>query len=134
MKKYLGFASVLATAVALFTVAAPASAVPIAQTISLNQVYTGYTPDGPSPWLVASFTQTGSNTGTLTLTSKLGGTDFLQGLNSSHATIGWAFYLDQSLSALSCSSGVCANNGALFGGSYNSGPVPGVFNLAFGWS
>lgn len=134
MKKHTDLAFVFAAIAGLLATATPAFAIPISQTISLNQVYTGNTPDGAPPWLVATFTQTGSNTGTLTLTSKLAGLDFLQGLNSPKATIGWSFYLDQSLSALSCSSGVCADNGALFGGSYNSGPVPGVFNLAFGWS
>ncbi|MDE2466475.1 MAG: PEP-CTERM sorting domain-containing protein [Alphaproteobacteria bacterium] len=130
----MGFAFALATAVAFAATATPAFAVPISQTIQLNQVYTGSTPDGPAPWLKATFTQTGMDTGTLTLTSLLGGSDFLQGLNSAKSTIGWAFYLNQSLSGLSCSSGACATNNALFGGSYNSGPVPGLFNLAFGWS
>jgi len=134
MKKHVSFAFVLAAAVALVATATPAFAVPISQTIQLNQVYTGFTPDGSAPWLTATFTQTGADAGTLTLTSLLGGSDFLQGLENSHAAIGWAFYLNQSLSGLSCSSGACASNNALFGGSYNSGPVPGVFNLAFGWS
>ena len=134
MKTRSVFGSILVAAVAWLGVSAPAFAVPISQTIQLNQVYTGSTPDGSPPWLRATFTQTGTDTGTLTLTSLLGGSDFLQGLNSTKSTIGWAFYLNQSLSGLSCSSGVCADNGALFGGSYNSGPVPGVFNLAFGWS
>ena len=134
MKKHVSFAFVLAAAVALVATATPAFAVPISQTIQLNQVYTGFTPDGSAPWLKATFTQTGADAGTLTLTSLLGGSDFLQGLNSTKSTIGWAFYLNQSLSGLSCSSGVCADNKALFGGSYNSGPVPGTFNLAFGWS
>ncbi|MGH8183618.1 MAG: PEP-CTERM sorting domain-containing protein, partial [Rhodanobacteraceae bacterium] len=100
----------------------------------LDTVYVGYTPDGSAPWLMATFDQTGSNTGTLTLTSNLSASDFLQGLNSKKSTIGWAFYLDQSLASLTCSSGTCAGNNALFGGSYNAGPVPGTFNLAFGWS
>lgn len=134
MKKHAGFAFVLAAAFGLFATATPAFAAPISQTITLNQVFTGDIPDGPPPWLQATFDQTGSNTGTLTLTSMLSGSDFLQGLNSTKATIGWAFYLSQSLSGLSCSSGTCADNNVLFGGSYNSGPVPGVFNLAFGWS
>lgn len=134
MKKQAGFALVLAAAFGLIATATPAFATPISQTISLNQVYTGDIPDGPPPWLQATFNQTGSNTGTLTLTSMLSGSDFLQGLNSPSAVVGWAFYLNQALSGLSCSSGTCADNGALFGGSYNSGPVPGVFNLAFGWS
>ena len=134
MKKHAGFVTVLAAAVGLFAIATPAFAIPISQTITLDQVYTGSIPDGLPPWLTATFTQTGSNTGTLTLKSMLSGSDFLQGLNSPMATTGWAFYLDQSLSGLSCSSGTCADNGALFGGSYNTGPVPGLFNLAFGWS
>ncbi len=103
-------------------------------TINLGTVYAGNTPDGTAPWLTATFTSyIGSTTGTLTLTSDLNDSDFLQGLQNSNAAVGWAFYLDQSLSVVSCGSGTCANN-TLFGGSYNTGPVPGVFNLAFGWS
>lgn len=109
--------------------------VPFSTTIQLNTVYAGNTPDGMAPWLTATFaSSTGSTTGTLTLTSNLGASDFLQGLNSSHSTVGWAFYLDQSLASLTCASGTCADNNALFGGSYNTGPVPDTFNLAFGWS
>lgn len=118
----------LATAIAL-----PVHATPISTTIQLGTVYTGDIPDGSAPWLTATFTSdTGSTSGTLTLTSNLSDSDFLQGLNNSHSTVGWAFFLDQSLASISCSSGTCANN-ALFGGSYNSASVPGVFNLAFGW-
>jgi hypothetical protein len=98
-------------------------------------VFTGNTPDGMAPWLTATFSsEKGSTTGTLTLTSHLSASDFVQGLNSKKSTIGWAFYLDQSLASITCASGTCADNNALFGGSYNAGPVPGTFNLAFGWS
>lgn len=136
MKKFGFWGSMLAVAAVLFMQAPAARATVslISTTINLNQVYAGNTPDGIAPWLVATFQQTGANTGTLTLTSHLGDSDFLQGLNSKKATIGWGFYLNQSLASLSCSSGVCADNNALFGGSYNTGPVPGTFNLAFGWS
>lgn len=133
MKKHTGLAFVLAAAVGLFATATPAFAVPISQTISLSQVFTGSTPDGSPPWLTAMFTQTGSNTGTLTLTSELKGSDFLQGLNSKKSTIGWAFYLNQSLSGFTCS-GMCGNGNSNFSaGGFNTGPVPGTFNLAFGW-
>lgn len=122
-----------AAALAAFTLSAPALATPISTTINMSQVFTGATPDGDAPWLVATFSgETGSSTGTLTLTSRLGGSDFVQGLNSANSTVGWAFYLDQSLASVHCSSGTCADS-TLFGGSYNSGPVPGTFNLAFGW-
>lgn len=130
----------LAAALA-FGVIAPAQSTPtpISTTIGLSTVYTGNTPDNGTitgPWLTAIFTSTtGSTTGTLKLVSDLSSTDILQGLNSSHGTIGWAFYLNQSLASLTCTSGTCADNGALFGGSYNTGPVHGgTFNLAFGWS
>ena len=78
MKKRVIFGLMSAAAIALFVHAGGASAT----TISVDQVFTGATPDGSPPWLVATFTQTGSNTGTLTLTSHLNGTDFLQGLES----------------------------------------------------
>jgi len=115
-------------------VAAPiyATATPISATITLSQVFAGYTPDGPSPWLTATFTSTSTTAGTLTLTSNLSDADFLQGLESANAALGWGFYLNSSLSAVTCTSTDCATS-ALFGGSYNDGPVPGVFNLAFGW-
>ena len=118
------------------SVALPASATPtpISVTINLDTVYAGNTPDGLAPWLTASFTSTGSSTGTLTLMSNLSSTDFLQGLNNSNSTVGWAFYLNQALYVINCTSGTCADNNVFFGGSYNSGPVPGGFNLAFGWS
>jgi hypothetical protein len=108
--------------------------IPISATITLDTVYAGNTPDGMAPWLTATFASTeGESTGTLTLTSNLGAPDFLQGVGSSDATVGWAFYLGPSLASISCTSGVCADT-ALFGGSYNTGSVPGTFNLAFGWS
>ena len=125
----------LATVALAFAVVTPvAQAIPITQTINLGHVYAGDTPDGYAPWLTATFTQTGGNTGTLTLISHLQNGDFLQGLNSTKSTVGWAFFLDQALTSLTFSSGTQADNNALFGGSYNTGPVPGGFNLAFGWS
>jgi len=109
--------------------------IPISTTINLGTVSAGNTPDGMAPWLTATFTSAkGLTTGTLTLTSHLSASDFLQGLNNGNAAVGWAFYLDQSLASLTCTSGACADNNALFGGSYNAGSVPGLFNLAFGWS
>lgn len=139
MKKPFVSRWVLAVAVALFATSTPvfASVSWISATISLNQVYTGATPDGTPPWLVATFTQTGPTTGTLTLTSDLSASDFLQGLNSPHATdnVGWAFYLNQSLSSVTCETGgTCGNGNSGFNASgFNTGPVGGVFNLAFGW-
>jgi hypothetical protein len=98
-------------------IGAPAHATPIPSTLNLDTVYTGNIPDGPAPWLVATFTSsTGSTTGTLTLTSKLVSPDFVQGLNNAMGTVGWAFFLNQSLAGINCSSGVCADNGSLFGG------------------
>lgn len=113
-----------------------AAATPITATIDLSTVFTGSTPDGSGPWLSAQFTSiAGSKTGTLVLTSHLSGPDFLQGLSSTKSTVGWAFYLSQTLSGLTCASGSCAGNNALYKASgLNTGPVPGVFNLGFGWS
>lgn len=131
-KKRRIFGLISAAALALFVQAGPVFASPV--TINLDQVFTGATPDGSPPWLVATFNQTGSNTGTLTLTSNLTGPDFLQGLNSSNGTVGWAFFLNQSLSAISCSSGTCANSNSGFdAGGFNTGPVGDIFNLGFGW-
>lgn len=109
---------------------------PISTTINLDTLFAGATPDGPSPWLTATFaSQVGSTTGTLTLTSNLINWNFVQGLNSSIAPIGWAFFLDQTVTGFTCVSGQCADNGAGFNAAgYNSGAVPGIFNVAFGWS
>ncbi|MGH8192642.1 MAG: PEP-CTERM sorting domain-containing protein [Rhodanobacteraceae bacterium] len=134
MKKQVIFGLILAAAGALFATSTPAFATPITSTVSLGTVYTGATPAGTPPWLVATFVQTGATTGTLTLTSHLSTPNFLQGLNSSHSTVGWAFYLDQSLSSISCTSGTCGNGNSGFNaGGFNTGPVPGTFNLGFGW-
>lgn len=134
MKKLVVFGLMLTATAVLIAQPVPALSTPISATLDLGTVYTGSIPDGSPPWLVATFIQTGSNTGTLTLTSDLSASDFLQGLNSTKSTIGWAFFLNQSLASISCSSGNCASNNVLFGGNYNSGPVKGGFNLAFGWS
>lgn len=132
MRKCVILGWMSAAAIALFVQAGAAFASPV--TINVDQVYTGATPDGSPPWLVATFNSTGTNTGTLTLTSNLSGSDFLQGLESSHAVVGWAFYLNQSISGMTCASGNCANSNSGFdAGGFNTGPVNGTFNLAFGW-
>jgi hypothetical protein len=133
MNKRAIFGWISAAAIALSVQAGPALASPV--TINLDQVFTGATPDGPTPWLVATFEQTGSNTGTLTLTSHLTAPDFIQGLNSASSTVGWAFYLNQSLSAITCTTGACANGDSGFdAGGFNTGPAnAGTFNLGFGW-
>ncbi|HUW53992.1 MAG TPA: PEP-CTERM sorting domain-containing protein [Rhodanobacter sp.] len=109
---------------------------PINTTINVDTVFTGSLPDGVAPWLTAQFTSDlGSQSGTLTLSSNTYGPDFLQGLSSSRSTIGWAFYLNQTVTGITCTSETCADNGAFWNaGGFDSGPVPGVFNLAFGWS
>ena len=116
----------------LFSLVAAASmqayATPILTTMDLGTVFTGTTPNGTAPWLTAAFTSnTGSNTGTLTLTSHLSGADFV----GAH-DIGWGFYLTNELSSFTCISGHCANN-VLSGGNYNGGPTGNSWNLAFGW-
>lgn len=128
-KKHAGFGIILAATVALFATATPAFATPITQTINLNEVYTGYTPYGPAPWLTATFTyDPGSTTGTLVLTSNLSSSGFVQGPNG---VIGWGFNLNgNSINDYSCA-GVCANS--VLNSSVNSGPVPGGFDLGFGW-
>lgn len=131
MNKRIIFGLISAAALALFVQAGPAFAT---VTINVNQVYTGATPDGLAPWLVATFNQTGTNTGKLTLTSRLIDSDFLQGLNSASSNVGWAFYLDQSASITKCT-GTCGNSYSGFNaGGFNTGPVhAGIFNLGFGW-
>ncbi len=125
MRTILG--SVALAAVAWLGLASPAFAT--TQTINLNQIYTGYIPDGPSPWLTATFTYTpGSKTGTLTLQSNLSSADFLQGWNG---VTGWGFYLSGNSLAGSTCAGVCADSFST--STLNSGPVPGGFNLGFGW-
>lgn len=133
MKRFLVLSGLaLAAAVSM-----PALAVPsIATSINLDTVFAGSVPDGAAPWLTATFTSNvGDHSGTLTLLSNTSGSDFLQGLNSKNSTIGWTFYLSQAPTGINCTSGICADNGAAWSsGGFNSGPVPGVFNLAFGWS
>lgn len=112
----------------------PAQATPITQTIDLGQVFTGSQPTGSMPWLTAIFEgDTGTNTGTLRLTSNLQSTDFVQGMKNAKSNVGWGFYLNQSLDSLDCKSGTCADH-SFFGGSYHAGPVSGTYNLAFGWT
>lgn len=127
----------LLSAAALF--ALPAFATPTTQTIDLGTVYTGYTPDGPAPWLQATFTYNiGDKTGTLNLQSLLSDSNFVQGTNKKGNPIvaGWAFYLGPTLSGWTCTSGGVCANGVDFnaGGVFVNGPVPGMFNLIFGWS
>jgi hypothetical protein len=130
MKKQAIFGFMSAAAIALFTLATPAIAVPVSQTINLDQVFTGNTPDGPAPWLTATFTyDVGSTTGTLVLQSKFSDSDFLQGATG---VTGWGFNIDQTLADFDCTSGTCANT--VLTSSLNSGPVPGGFNFGFGWT
>jgi hypothetical protein len=114
------------------------AATPISASIDLNTVFTGSTPDGSAPWLTAEFTSSvGSQTGTLVLSFHTTGSDFVQGMSSKKSVVGWAFYLNQALSpsGITCTAGTCAGNGASYNASgFNTGPVPGTFNLAFGWS
>ncbi|MEJ2479761.1 MAG: PEP-CTERM sorting domain-containing protein [Acidihalobacter sp.] len=134
-KALLGLAGSL---IGLLCVAA-AHATPI-ETIELKQVYTGYIPDGAAPWLTASVAYGNSgNDLVLTLSSSLSGSDFLQGMQgqNDNGAVGWAFNFVPvgSIANISCDSTLstnCASKVAL-GGNYNSGPVPGTFNLAFGW-
>lgn len=136
MKKILILTGITLAALTLLPL--QVAATPISTTIDLNIVFAGNTPDGPPPWLRAQFNSSvGSNTGTLVMSSLMTGPDFEQGLSSVKATVGWAFYLNQALSpsGIICTAGKCAGNGALYDASgFNTGPVPGTFNLAFGWS
>jgi len=121
---------------ALVAASLPTYATTISTSIGLDTVFTGNTPDGSSPWLVATFTSnTGSHTGRLTLTSALDDADFLQGLENSHATLGWGFFLNTRISSIACASSPgnnCTTN-VLSGGGYNAGPLGKSWNLAFGW-
>lgn len=133
MKTRAILGSVALAAAAWLGLASPAFAT--VQTINLNQVFTGYIPDGPAPWLSATFTyDPGSTTGTLVLTSHLHDADFVQG---DSGVTGWGFYLSgNSLAHWNCS-GVCAD--FISTSTLNSGPVKGPgkngwgFNFGFGW-
>ena len=118
------------------TASLPGYATPISTTIELDTVFAGNTPDGPAPWLIATFTSnTGSNTGQLTLTSALDDGDFLQGAKNANGTLGWGFFLDNGITAITCTSSPgnnCASN-EFWGGGYNAGPLGKSWNLAFGW-
>jgi hypothetical protein len=112
----------------------PTYATPIATTIDLDTVFTGAAPSGSPPWLTATFTSdTTSNTGILTLTSKLSGSDFVQGLESPNAAVGWAFFLDTGITSVTCTAGNNCADSALFDDTFNGGPVGNSWNLAFGW-
>jgi hypothetical protein len=107
--------------------------IPISATIQLNTVFAGNTPDGMAPWLTATFaSDKGSTTGTLTLTSNLSQSDFLQGQSGPNTTTGWSFFLNQVPTSWSCT-GDCAN-GVSTDSINKVGPVPGPFNLTFGWT
>lgn len=111
------------------------AATPISTTIELDTVFTGNTPDGSAPWLTAQFTSTtGSKTGTLVLSLNTSRPDVVQGLSNIKAIVGWAFYLNEAVAGLNCTAGNCAANALYNAGGFNTGPVPGTFNLAFGWS
>lgn len=106
----------------------PIHATPISTTIELGTVFTGTAPSGSASWLTATFTSdTGTNTGTLVLTSYLNGSDFVGGPN-----IGWGFFLNTGTSSMTCTGGNCADS-ALSVGSYNAGPLGNSWNLAFEW-
>ena len=61
-------------------------------TYNLNYVFSGQTPSGPSPWLTATFTDTGLNTVRLTMdASGLSGSEFVDGKGNDK---GWFFNLD----------------------------------------
>jgi hypothetical protein len=130
MKTRAIFSSVLVAAVACLGLATPAFATPVTQTINLGQVYTGTTPNGSAPWLVATFAfDTNSTTGTLTLQSNLTSGNFLQGVN----VAGWDFNLASGVTlepGPTCT-GACATTVNI--GASGSGPVPGGFNLGFFW-
>jgi hypothetical protein len=124
---------VCAAALAALVQATPAIAQYSGEMV-LWRVDSGMDPDGSPPWLVASYDQTGSDTVTLTLTSLLRATDALWGLEEPSAAVGWAFYLNQPLSGISCRSGTCGNSNSGFNASgFDTGPVGGLFNLGFGW-
>ena len=106
----------------------PTYATPISTTMDLGTVFTGTAPSGSASWLSATFTSnTGTNTGTLVLTSHLNGSDFVGGPN-----VGWGFFLNTGTSSITCTGGNCADN-ALSGGGYNAGPLGKNWNLAFEW-
>lgn len=132
MKKSTSICAMFGIALA-FGALAPAHATPISTTIDMSQLYAGSAPNGSAPWLTATFTSnTGSTTGTLTLTSNLSQSDFVQGQSGPNTLTGWSFYLNQTLASWGCT-GNCAN-GVSTSSISKAGPVPGPFNLTFGWT
>lgn len=123
---------------ALLLLPMQAAATPVTTSVDLSTVFTGNMPDGAAPWLHADFTfSSGSNAGTLTLSSMVSDADFVQGLQNGKGAVGWAFYFNQMISSVKCTSSLCADNYALYfgpGKTANAGSVKGDFNLAFGWS
>lgn len=104
--------------------------------ISLDSVYTGARPNGSAPWLQAEFSYNlGDSFGTLTLTSKLSGDDFVQGGKKVKATTGWAFYLNPLLQSADCTGGSNCADETFIHDYLNSGPTGlGDYNLGFTWS
>lgn len=139
MKTRTVFGSILAVAVACGGMSMPAFATPVTQTISLDQVFTGTTPNGPAPWLTATFAYDNdgsSNTGTLTLQSNLTSGGFLQG--GTGQITGWNFFINNgfSLSSLNCAGTNCAaSTRTTLKAIGPSGPNGGTgsFNLGLGW-
>lgn len=139
MKTRTVWGSILAVAVACGGMSLPALAVPVTQTIKLDQVFTGTVPNGPAPWLTATFVYDNdgsSNTGTLTLQSHLTSGDFVKG--GTGQITGWNFFINSgfSLSTLSCTGTYCAASTrttlkAIGPNGPNGGT--GSFNLGFGW-
>lgn len=137
MRNILLSSLALVGAVAMTAVSPMVFAAPVAApwTVGVDSIATGTAPAGIGPWLSAAFQQTGSNTGTLTLTSSLSGGEFLQG--NGDKNLGWAFNFGDALTSLKCTSGTCASS-ATFGGSYSGGPQGGAnatgnFNVLFTW-
>lgn len=103
------------------------------QTIALNTVFTGSTPDGTAPWLTATFSWVpGNMNGTLLLSAKLSSGVYVSDFVANTPNNGWVFYLSSLPSSTSsCASGNCPSISI---GSQSFGPVRGGFNLGFGWN
>lgn len=133
MNKRVVFGLMLTGIAALFAWSGQALATPVTQTINLDQVFTGPTPSGTAPWLVATFQfdpgTSGTDTGTLTLTSYLSDGNFVQG--GSGAT-GWRFNLGNiGLTGSDCTAGNCGTLDT----SVKGGPGGlGSYDFGYSWT
>lgn len=121
----------------LLAIAAVGSANASVITFNLDTVVTGDTPNGPSPWLTATFTDSGADEVTLKLMANYTGGDFLKGQDGPNTTLGWGFNLADTAPSLvfsdfDCTGGNCANGINTTANGAGDSSI-GYFDVTFGW-